>query len=118
MGKKVYKSQASSGRALYGNFGALGSRNGHNSFGSTPAFGSVASSPLSYVYDPPDLSSISEPNAVVALKNLQKKDSITKSRALEDLQQYVSKLGVDEGGVEEEILESWVRLLGGVCVCT
>lgn len=118
MGKKLYKSQASSGRALYGNFEALDLRSGHNFFGSTPAFGAVASSPLSYVYEPPDLSSISEPNAVVALKNLQKKDSTTKSRALEDLQDYVSKLGVDKGGVEEEILEAWVRLLGGVCVCT
>lgn len=116
MSKKAFKTQASSSRAISGAFGTQDIGSGQSLFGSTPAFGAIASSPLSYVYEPPDLSSISDPNIVVALKNLQKKDSITKSRALEDLQNHVLQLGVDKGGVEEEILEAWVGLLGGVYV--
>ena len=116
MSKKAFKSQASSSRAISGAFGTQDIGTGQSLFGSTQAFGTIASSPLSYVYEPPDLSGISNPNIVVALKNLQKKDSITKSRALEDLQNHVLQLGVDKGGVEEEILEAWVGLLGGVCV--
>lgn len=116
MSKKSFKSQASSSRAISGAFGTHDIGSGQSLFGSTQAFGAIASSPLSFVYEPPDLSSISDPNIVVALKNLQKKDSITKSRALEDLQNHVLQLGVDKGGVEEEILEAWVGLLGGVYV--
>ena len=48
---------------------------------------------------------------MVALKNLQKKDSTTKSKALEDLQVYVLSLAVESGGVEEAILEPWVGLV-------
>ena len=106
MSKKVFKSQASSSRAVSGAFGADGTRFG-SSIG-TPAFGAVASSPLSYVYEPPDLTGFSDPNVVVAFKNLQKKDSTTKSKALEDLQSYVSSLGTDAGGVEEVMLTAWV----------
>ena len=106
MSKKVFKSQASSSRAVSGAFGADGTRFG-SSIG-TPAFGAVASSPLSYVYEPPDLTGFSDPNVVVAFKNLQKKDSTTKSKALEDLQSYVSLLGTDAGGVEEVMLTAWV----------
>lgn len=75
--------------------------------GSTAAFG-AASSPLSYVAEPPDLSSVSDPNTVVAFKNLAKKDSTTKAKALEDLQAYVSSSGAD---LEEAVLEAWVRVL-------
>ena len=80
-------------------------------FGSSigsPAFGAVSSSPLSYVYQPPDLSGFSDPNVGVAFKNLQKKDGTTKSKALEDLHTYVSSLGAETGGVEEEMLTAWV----------
>lgn len=106
MSKKPFKSQASSSRAISGAFGApdgpLGALGG--------GFGAVPSSPLSYVYEPPDLSNISEPNVVVAFKNLQKKDSTTKAKALEDLQKYVSGLAPKDG-VEDAVLESWVGLL-------
>lgn len=108
MSKKQFKSQASSSRAVSGAFaapdGALGTFGGRG-------FGAVSSSPLSYVYEPPDLSSISEPNVVVAFKNLQKKDSTTKAKALEDLLQYVS--GLEKvNGVENGVLEAWVGSCG------
>ena len=74
----------------------------------TSAFGAVPSSPLSYVYEPPDLSEFSDPNVVVAFKNLQKKDGTTKAKALEELQAYVLSLGSESGGVEEVVLAAWV----------
>lgn len=95
MSKKQFRSQASSGRA----FG--GSAFGGSSFG---AFGS--SSPLSYITEPPDLSGISDPNVGVALKNLSKKDSTTKAKALEDLQAHVTS---PDQEIEEALLEAWVR---------
>jgi len=103
MSKRQIKAQASSSRAALGAFGS--------GFGSTStsAFGAT-SSPLSYVTEPPDLSSISDPNVVVAFKNLSKKDSTTKAKALEDIQTYVSSLS---GQVEEAVLEAWVGLLLG-----
>ena len=103
MSKRQVKAQASSSRAALGVFGS--------GFGSTStsAFGAT-SSPLSYVTEPPDLSSISDPNVVVAFKNLSKKDSTTKAKALEDIQTYVSSLS---GQVEEAVLEAWVGLLLG-----
>ena len=104
MSKKSYKSQASSSRAASGGF--LAQNAGPPAFGSG-GFGVTPSSPLSYVYEPPNLSGISEPNVVVSFKNLQKRDSTTKARALEDLQKYVSSLD-PEYGVEEAMLEAWV----------
>lgn len=111
MSKKSFKSQASSSRAVSGAFGQSEVSSSIGNFGVTSTFGAVPSSPLSYVYEPPDLSSVSEPNIVVALKNLQKKDSTTKSKALEELQVYVLSLAVESGGVEEAILEPWVGLV-------
>ena len=100
MSKKAFKSQASSARAASGAFGGA--------FGSDLInFGGVVSSPLSYVYEPPDLSGFSDPNVSVAFKNLQKKDGTTKSKALEDLQNYIGLLEKD--GIEEAVLEAWVR---------
>ena len=104
MSKKAFKSQASSSRAVSGAFGAFS--DGLQSSG----LGGVAASPLSHVYEPPDLSGLSDPNVVVAFKNLQKKDSTTKSKALEDLQAYVQTLGDGQNAIEEATLESWVRL--------
>ena len=106
MSKKPFKSQASSSRAVSGAFG--GDRTGFGSSINTPLFGAVASSPLSYVYEPPDLTELSDPNVGVAFKNLQKKDGTTKAKALEDLQTYVSSLNTDTGGVEEAVLTAWV----------
>lgn len=109
MSKKPFKSQASSSRAVSGAFGRSDGAITIGSFGPSP-FSAIPSSLLSYVYEPPDLSSISEPNVVVALKNLQKKDSTTKSKALEDLQAYILTLAVTDGGIEDAILEAWVGL--------
>lgn len=110
MSKKPFKSQASSSRAVSGAFGRSDGAISIGSYGPSPAFGAIPSSSLSYVYEPPDLSNITEPNVVVALKNLQKRDSTTKSKALEDLQTYVLTLAVADGGVEDAILEAWVGL--------
>ena len=106
MSKKAFKSQASSSRAASGAFGGDGTVFGSGTGAS--AFGAVPSSPLSYVYEPPDLSGFSDPNVGVAFKNLQKKDGTTKAKALEDLQTYVSSLEAETGGVEEVILMAWV----------
>ncbi|KKY26550.1 putative ring zinc finger [Diplodia seriata] len=95
MSKKA-KSQASSSRA--------GAGFGFGSGASFSAFGASAS-PLSYVSEPPDLSSISDANTVVAFKNLSKKDSTTKAKALEDLQTTVTSSGAP---VEEAVLEAWL----------
>lgn len=118
MSKKSFKSQASSSRAVSGAFGQPDAASSPGNFGSTSTFGAVPSSSLSYVYEPPDLSRISEPNVVVALKNLQKKDSTTKTKALEELQAYVLSLATESGGVEEAILEAWVGLFGGLRIWT
>lgn len=94
MSKKPSKAQASSTRVAISNAG--------------PAFGSSgfgSGSPLSYLAEQPDLSALSDPNVVVSFKNLTKKDSTTKAKALEDLQSQVSD---DSGGVEEAFLEAWV----------
>ena len=113
MSKKAFKSHASSSRAVSGAFGGDGPVFGDST--TTPAFGAVSSSPLSYVYEPPDLTAFSDPNIVVAFKNLQKKDGTTKAKALEDLQAYVSSLGAETGGVEEVMLTAWVGQLGRKC---
>ncbi|KAF2789223.1 hypothetical protein K505DRAFT_328385 [Melanomma pulvis-pyrius CBS 109.77] len=99
MSKRQLKSQASSARAASG---ALLSGFGTSS----SAFG-TSSSPLSYVTEPPDLSSISDPNVVVYFRNLSKKDSTTKAKALEDIQSYVASL---KEPVEEGVLEAWIKM--------
>ncbi|KAI4106223.1 MAG: hypothetical protein L6R37_002310 [Teloschistes peruensis] len=106
MSKKQFRSQASSSRAVSGAFaasdGVLGPFDGGG-------FGGVSSSPLSYVYEPPDMSTISEPNIVVAFKNVQKKDSTTKAKALEDLLQYSTALE-KANGVENAVLDAWIKV--------
>ncbi len=109
MSKKQFKSQASSSRAVSGAFGTHDGALGIGAFGGAPStFGAVSSSPLSYVYEAPDLATISEPNIVVAFKNAQKKDSTTKAKALEELQVYVQSLNEKQEVVEEAVLEAWV----------
>ena len=114
MSKKAFKSQASSTKAVFRGFGGFsdGTGAGTSAFG----FGNIVSSPLSHVYEPPDLSGLSDPNVVVAFKNLQKKDGTTKSKALEDLQSYIRSLNSGQNGIEEPLLEAWVRHLGTVWV--
>lgn len=99
--------------------GAFGGPQDGAGFGvgfSASSFGAVASSPLSYVYEPPDLSGLSEPNLVVAFKNVQKKDATTKAKALEDLQSYISSLESKGVQFEGAMLEAWVGLLQSACV--
>lgn len=98
MSKKHFRSQASSGRAAFGAGTGFGGSFGGSAFGS--------SSPLSWITEPPDLSSISDPNVAVSFKNLSKKDSTTKAKALEDLQAHVA---TPDHQVEEAVLEAWVR---------
>lgn len=72
---------------------------------------STSSGSLSYLSEDPDLSSLSDPNIVVSFKNLLKKDNTTKSKALADLIQYTqAHPNETDGGVEEAVLEAWVRL--------
>ena len=99
-GKKAFKNQASSSNAAFGD-------------GYSSAFGFGApqhASPLSYVYEPPDLSRISRPDITVAFKNLQKKDSTTKSRALEELESFLTSVQQDPEGVEDFVLDAWTGL--------
>ena len=92
MSKKPSKVQASSGRIAIGN--------------PSLAFGS--GSPLSYLAEQPDLSGLSDPNVVVNFKNLSKKDSTTKSKALEDLQSYADSHLQRGDDVEDAFLQAWV----------
>ncbi len=96
MSKRQFKSQASSSRAASGT--------GFGSFGVQ-----FSGSTLSYLAEQPDLTSIADANVVVAFKNLLKKDSTTKSKALDDLRTYVQAHPYErDGGVEQGILEAWV----------
>ena len=98
MSKKQFKLQASSSRAV--------SSAPTTSFGfSSPSSFTTPTSPLSYLNELPDLSSISNANTVVAFKNLSKKDSTTKAKALEELQSLLPKDGIEDG-----ILETWINI--------
>ncbi|KAJ0114679.1 hypothetical protein J7T55_004923 [Diaporthe amygdali] len=98
--------------------GAKGRVASGRGFGSPASFGfggfstqSTGSGSLSYLSEDPDLSSLSDPNTVVSFKNLLKKDNTTKSKALTDLIQYTqAHPNETDGGVEEAVLEAWVRL--------
>jgi len=98
MSKRQLKAQASSARAATSAFGS--------GFGTASSAFSTAASQLSYVTEPPDLSAISDPNVVVYFRNLSKKDSTTKAKALEDLQAHVAS---QEEPVEDGLIEAWVR---------
>lgn len=92
------KSQASSSRAV-------GSTSGFGGFG-----GAVPSNTLSYLGESANLLTISDPNVVVSFKNLSKKDSTTKTKGVEDLRAYIEAHPYENGGgVEDPILEAWVR---------
>ncbi|WPH00474.1 Hypothetical protein R9X50_00330300 [Acrodontium crateriforme] len=97
MSKKLFKTSANSARAGVG-FGGFGN--------SGAGFGSSGST-LSYVQVPPDYTAISDAKIVVAFKNLAKKDGITKAKALDDLQAYLSPA---EAEIEDGVLEAWVKL--------
>ncbi len=97
---KKFKSQASSARAASSAFGAA-------TIGAPSAF-QTAASPLSYVTELPDLNAIPDSRVVVAYKNLSKKDSVTKAKALEELQDYLSQPTTNKSGIDSAVLEAWV----------
>lgn len=101
---KKFKSHASSARAASASATGFGSSSS-SSFAFGNAFQTAPSS-LSYIAEFPDLSTISDPNVVVSLRNLGKKDSTTKSKALEDLQEHVSSAQA----IEPSLLDAWVSL--------
>lgn len=104
MSRRAAKPRAASGKA----FAAAGS----SAFG---AFSSTSSgSTLSYLTEPPDFSAISDAHIIVSFKNLLKKDSTTKAKALEDLVTYAEAHPYEkDGGSEEPILEAWVGYICG-----
>ncbi|EFQ98580.1 hypothetical protein MGYG_01606 [Nannizzia gypsea CBS 118893] len=109
MSGKKFKSQASSSRAAAGGFGG-GSFSPFGGF-STPGLDQeTPASSLSYVYEPPDLSQISDPQVVVTFKNLLKKDSTTKARALEDLQGHISNTVSSGSFLDDGLLEAWSKV--------
>ncbi|KAH8698598.1 putative RING zinc finger protein [Talaromyces proteolyticus] len=105
---KKFKSQASSSRAAAGGFGGFPSPFG--GFSNASQSDTRAPSSLSYVAEPPDLTRISEPNLVVAFKNLSKKDDITKTKALEDIKDTIGKLKNRSDDLEEGVLEAWTKV--------
>lgn len=101
---KKFKSQASSSRAATNSFGSFG--------GFSSVFSSQGREPssLTYVAEPPDLSQVSEPQLVIAFKNFLKKDEITRTKALEDLKDYISTVEACSGTLDDGVLEAWVCL--------
>ncbi|KAI9892151.1 MAG: hypothetical protein M1814_001857 [Vezdaea aestivalis] len=74
---------------------------------SASAFGSSLST-LSYLFETPDLVKLSNPKVGVAFKNLSKKDSTTKYKALEELQSQVFSTSVDES-FDDGVLAIWAK---------
>ncbi|KAI1817479.1 hypothetical protein GGS20DRAFT_532322 [Poronia punctata] len=102
MSRKPGKARAASSKAI-------------SSFGANSSFGGFTSTTsganLSYLAEPPDVSTVSDAHVVVSLKNLQKKDATTKAKALEELLAYVQSHPYEQdGGTEEPILDAWVQL--------
>jgi E3 ubiquitin-protein ligase listerin len=95
------KMQARSSRIAVSSPSAFG-------FGANPANseGERPPSTLSYFAELPNISAISNPSVVVFFRNLFKRDSTTKARALEDLQAYLD----ENPHVEDAVLEAWVGL--------
>lgn len=73
-------------------------------------FGGFASSSttLSYLTPPPDFSSVPQ-EVVVPFKNLLKKASTTKDKALQDIVAYVQSVGSKGQIVEDQIIDTYVR---------
>ncbi|KAK1146565.1 hypothetical protein N8T08_002995 [Aspergillus melleus] len=101
---KKFKSQASSSRAAAGAFGTFGGFSG--------AFSTQGREPssLTYVAEPPDLSRISEPQLAIAFKNFLKKDEVTRTRALDELKDFVSGVESSRGTLDDGFLEAWVKI--------
>lgn len=98
MPSRQHKTQAHADRA-----DALGE------FGTT-AFGAFkhSASSTSYLAERPELSGLPDPNLVVSFKNLAKKDDTTRTKALEDVQTYVSNVQAGNSVVDDGFFEAWV----------
>ncbi|KAI5294136.1 hypothetical protein KEM52_004631, partial [Ascosphaera acerosa] len=112
---KRYKSQASSSRAAASAAGAFGGAFGGQqaTFSGLVNGGSAsarAASSLSYFTEPPNLSAIHDSNVVVTFKNLLKKDSTTKAKALDELQAYLVRKAGDGAALEDGLLEAWFNV--------
>lgn len=93
------------GQARAGGRAAVGGSSGFGGFG-----GQTSGSSLSYLAEPPSFVAITDPNVIVSLKNVLKKDPTTKTKALDELLAYVQDHPHDkDGGVEDAILDVWVR---------
>ncbi|KAI9786287.1 MAG: hypothetical protein M1816_008096 [Peltula sp. TS41687] len=103
MSKRQTKPQASSERA------AFGAQSSETTFGTRTGFFGRSSN-LSYLTEPPDLSTISDADVTVAFKNLSKKDETTKSKALEELQSHIASWDAGKEKVEDGVLEAWVHV--------
>lgn len=102
MSRKQAKAQASSSRTVpTGSFGGFGS--------STGAFGS-STSRLSYLAEQPDTASLGDPSLTVIFRNLAKRDSTTKSKALEELQSYLTSQTEQGVEIDESLLYAWTRI--------
>ncbi|KAL2267324.1 hypothetical protein VTJ83DRAFT_4601 [Remersonia thermophila] len=71
-------------------------------------FGASATT-LSYLTPPPDFSAIPH-EVVVQYKNLLKKDSTTKEKALQDILAYVRRLGPNPETLEEAVIDTYIDL--------
>lgn len=98
---KKFKSQASSSRAATSAFSSFGAFSSSASSGREP-------SSLTYVTEPPNLSQISEPQLAIAFKNFLKKDDVTRTKALDDLKDYVASVESRKGTLDDGFLEAWV----------
>lgn len=100
---KKFKSQASSSRAAAGGASAFG--------GFSSVFGGQGKEPssLTYVTEPPDLTVISDQQLVISFKNFQKKDDTTRTKALDDLKEFVSGVEARQEPLNDGFLEAWVR---------
>ncbi|KAM3542587.1 hypothetical protein ARSEF1564_004507 [Beauveria bassiana] len=100
----------SQGRSAGGSRAAFGA--GFGGFG-----GQGSGSSLSYLTEPPSFTAIADPNTVVSLKNVLKKDSTTKTKALDELLAYVQAHPHDkDGGVEDAILDVWTQVYPRVSI--
>lgn len=102
MSKRPYKVQASSTRVAFGTSNLLQSNHSSSSIGE----GTFASQ-LSYLTEPPNLEQISDPGLVVLLKNLSKREGITKAKALDDILGLKASAKIE---VDDHFVEAWVGL--------
>ncbi|TWU77234.1 hypothetical protein ED733_001585 [Metarhizium rileyi] len=91
---------------------SAGGRGGGFGFG-----GLVSGTSLSYLAEPPSFTAVSDPNVIVSLKNVLKKDSTTKAKGLEDLIEHAQSHPFEQdGGVEEALLDIWTQIYARISV--